>query len=287
MSRRSKIDNFRAWSAEHVGFYKGLVAFVILSLVFVAFRAILHIYYFGGNFFGIEVPAEVVEKVEVFPASEESKLKGFIQVKEGDFYFSKSHGLFGTDFLDARNKCLDKSPIYTELSILRDVSNTVKIVVSERTAIAKILRERDNSKVYYNLDKDAVVFPKYVKESLPVITGYSPTGDKPTIDLKNSLKHDRMIRAALEFVEAINEGYIKVNKRSIKRIDVSHPESIVCYDDEGRSIILAWNDMGNKTERGRKSLVAQVEGVLAAMNTEAGRNLKFFDASCIGKCPAR
>ena len=256
------------------------VTVVLLVAILLLLRSLLRLYFFGGNFFGMEIPEQKVDRIEISAgeAVPRSLLLEYLQIREGMPFFDPKEGLFAGDLGKRQAKVLKAAPALASLSISRNSSNVVCVVATERVPLAKF------DSLPFAIDKESVVFARYRGiEQLPVITGFSKKALTPGLQITSH----RMMAAALELLQCLEAGQSELRKGFLVSIDVSKIDYIKCEMTDGRRISLAWKEMGRGTETGRKWLVAQLDGYVQAIQRPSGRNCKEFDVTIPGRAFGR
>ena len=256
------------------------VTVVLLVAILLLLRALLRLYFFGGNLFGLEIPEQKVDRVEISAgeAVPRSLLLEYLQLREGMPFFDPKEGLFAGDLGRRQTKVLKAAPALATLSISRTSSNVVSVVATERAPLAKF------DSLPFAIDKESVVFARYRGiEQIPVITGFSKKALTPGL----RITAHRMMASTLELLQCLEAGQSELRKGFIVSIDVSKIDYITCEMTDGRRVKLAWKEMGRGTERGRRWLIAQLDGYVATIQDPRSRNYKEFDLTIPGHCYGR
>ena len=241
-----------------------LVAFLLLL------RGVLRLFFFGGTFFGMQIPEDKVTRIEttVGEAVPRQRLLEYLELQEGMPFFNPGEGLFANDLGRRQKKVLTAAPALASLSISRLSSNVVSVVATERAPLAKF------DSLPFAIDKEAVVFVRYSGiDQLPVITGFSTKALTPGLHITAH----RMMDATLELLQCLEHGQSELRKGFLVSVDVSKPDFLVCEFTDGRRILLSWKEMGRGTETGRKWLIAQLDGYVGIIQDPRSRNCKEFD----------
>ncbi len=246
-----------------------------LAVALFLLRGLLRLFFFGGEVFGIEVPAQKVGRIEITSGEAVPKhlLLEYLELREGMPFFDPEEGLFSRDLARRQGRVLKAAPALATLSISRTSSNVVTVVATERAPLAKF-----DSKPFA-IDREGVVFARYRGiEQLPVITGFSSSALSPGVRITSH----RMMAAALELLQCLEAGQSELRKGFIVSIDVSKIDYIRCEFTDGRRAKLAWKEMGRGTETSREWLIAQLDGYVTAIQNPRGRNLREFDLTIPG-----
>ncbi len=260
----------------------GVVA-AALVVVLLLLRGLLRLFFFGGEVFGIEVPAQKVGRIEITSGEAVPKelLLKWLEFNEGMPYFNPDEGLFARDLARRQTRVLKAAPALVALSISRTSSNVVTVVATERSPLAKF-KDKDEGKSLV-IDREGVVFRRPNVMQLPEITGYATEALYPG----DRITSHRMIAAALELLQCLEAGQSELRRGFIVSIDVSKIDYIGCEFTDGRHAMLAWKEMGRGTETSRKWLIAQLDGYVAAIQNPRGRNLREFDLTIPGHSSTR
>ena len=256
------------------------VTVVLLVAIILLLRGLLRLYFFGGDLFGLEIPEQKIERIEISAgeAVPRNLLLEYLQIHEGMPYFNPKEGLFVGDLGRRQTKVLKAAPALATLSISRISSNMVSVVATERVPLAKF------DSLPFAIDKMAYVFARYRGiDQLPVITGFP----KEDLSLGKPITSHRMMAATLELLQCLDAGQSELRKGFIVSIDVSKIDYITCEMTDGRRIQLAWKEMGRGLEKGGKWLVAQLDGYVATIQDPRSRTLKEFDLRIPGHCYGR
>ena len=249
----------------------------VLVAIFLLLRGLLRLYFFGGHIFGLEIPEQKVDHVEISAgeAVPRSLLLEYLQLREGMPFFDPREGLFASDLGQRQTKVMKAAPALATLSISRTSSNVVSVVATERAPLAKF------DSLPFAIDKESVVFARYRGiEQLPVITGFSKKALTPGL----RITAHRMMASTLELLQCLEAGQSELRKGFIVSIDVSKIDYLTCEMTDGRRIKLAWKEMGRGLEKGGKWLVAQLDGYVATIQDPRSRNCKEFDLTIPGHC---
>ena len=251
------------------------VAAVVLVACLLLLRGLLRLYFFGGHLFGLEIPEQTVERIEISSGEAVPKhlLLEYLQLREGMPFFDPKEGLFANDLGRRQDKVLRAAPALATLSISRAASNQIVIVATERSPLAKF------EELPFAIDKEAVVFARYRGiEQLPVITGYP----KKLLSPGMKITSHRMMASALELLQCLEAGQSELRRGFLVSLDVSKIDYITCKFTDGRRMKLAWKEMGRGTEKGRRFLIAQLDGYVATIQDPRSRGYKDFDFTIPG-----
>ena len=243
---------------------------VVLVGCLLLLRGLLRLYFFGGDLFGLAIPEQKVDRIDIASGEAVPKhlLLEYLQLREGMPFFDSKEGLFANDLGRRQERVLRAAPALATLSISRAASNRVVVVATERAPLAKM----DNTP--FAIDREAVVFARYRgTDQLPVITGFPQKTLSPGLKITSH----RMMAAALELLQCLEAGQSELRKGFLVALDVSKIDYITCKFTDGRRMQLAWKEMGRGTEKGRRFLIAQLDGYVAAIQDPRSRSCKDFD----------
>jgi hypothetical protein len=243
---------------------------VLLVAILLLLRALLRLYFFGGNVFGLAIPEQKVDRVEISAgeAVPRKLLLEYLQIREGMPFFDPKEGLFARDLGRRQKKVLEAAPALATLSVSRTSSNVVSVIATERAPLAKF------DSLPFAIDKESVVFARYRGiEQLPVITGFAKKALTPGLRITSH----RMMAATLELLQCLEAGQSELRKGFLVSVDVSKVDYLTCEMTDGRHVKFAWKEMGRGTEKGRKWLIAQLDGYVATIQDPRSRNCKEFD----------
>ncbi len=254
--------------------HRAAFRFISVTVLLVAFlfllRGLLRLFFFGGNFFGIQIPEDKVSRIEIMSGEAVPRhlLLEYLQLREGMPFFNPDDGLFANDLGRRQEKVLKAAPALASLSISRLSSNVVSVVATERAPLAKF------DSLPFAIDRESVVFARYRGiDQLPVITGFSKKALTPGLHITAH----RMMDATLELLQCLELGQSELRKGFLVSVDVSKPDFLVCEFTDGRRVLLSWKEMGRGTETGRKWLIAQLDGYVGIIQDPRSRNCKEFD----------
>lgn len=271
------------WSAvdvieDNAQLVSAILRIIVFVALLIAARALLRLYFFGGSFFGIEVPDAKIERIEVSAgdAIPPAMLLDHLRMREGMPVLDPREGLFADDLGRRQAKILRAAPALASLSLTRGHSNVLYVASTERAPLARF-----QSKFDYVIDRDAVVFVRHRGiESLPVVTGLAAQ-----VHPGERITQHRMLTAALELLKCLEDGASELRKGFLVSVDVSKQDYVTCEFTDGRVARLAWKHMG-RGDRGRKWLVAQLDGYVAAIQSPRSRGCRYYDLTIPGHCYA-
>ena len=93
-----------------------------------------------------------------------------------------------------------------------------------------------------------------------------------------------MARAALDLFEVLKDNTLPL---PIVDVDVSREDYLDCTMSDQRRVKLAWPRMGENDARSNRLLLAQLNGLAAAMNSARGQGRGTWDATLPGRAYAR
>ena len=188
-------------------------------------------------------------------------------------FFDPKEGLFARDLSKLRDKVFKAATPLATLSIFRTTSNVVSVVSTERIPLARFETEGNGRRTVL-IDREAVVFVGGNGiNQLPIITGYSEKALTPGLRISSH----RMIASALELLQCLEAGQSELRKGFVDSIDVSKTDYLICEMTDGRSIKLAWKEMGRCTDTGRKWLISQLDGYVKSIQNPSSRDRRVFD----------
>ena len=251
---------------------------VLLTAIILLLRWILRLYFFGGVFFGREIPVATVKHIEVSAgeAVPRQQLKHYLGLREGAPFFDPEKGLFANDLAKRQERILKASPALLALAISRSSSNTISVVSTERTPLAKF--ESATSPLV--IDREGVVFVRSRgTELLPIIKGYPRKALSPGLRITSH----RMVDAALELLETLNAGESELRRGFLVSVDVSKIDYLYCEFTDGRHLRLRWgDDTGLRTAKGHKMLIFQLNFYVATLQNPSSRGQNEFDLTILG-----
>ena len=181
--------------------------------------------------------------------------------------------LFAIDIAERRRVYMHDVPTIRSLTITRTLPDRLSVSLVEREPLARLARKP------LAVDRDGCVFVRYLGiETLPCISGYPPNSDVLGTQVTG------MTWAALELFELLKNHTLPLQ---IVDVDVSREDYLDCTMSDQRRVKLAWPRMGENDARSNRLLLAQLNGLAAAMNSARGQGRGIWDATLPGRAYAR
>jgi cell division septal protein FtsQ len=181
--------------------------------------------------------------------------------------------LFALDIAECRREYMHHAATIRSLTITRTLPDRLSVSLVEREPLARLARKP------LAVDRDGCVFVRYLGiEILPCISGYPADGLVPGARVAG------LAQAALELFELLKNHTLPLQ---IVDVDVSREDYLDCTMSDQRRVKLAWPRMGENDARSNRLLLAQLNGLAAAMNSARGQGRGTWDATLPGRAYAR
>ena len=181
--------------------------------------------------------------------------------------------LFAINIAECRRGYLQDAATIHSLTITRTLPDRLSVILVEREPLARLARKP------LAVDRDGCVFVRYLGiETLPCISGYPADG------LVQGTRVTGLAQAALELFELLKNHTLPLQ---IVDVDVSREDYLDCTMSDQRRVKLAWPRMGENDARSNRLLLAQLNGLAAAMNSARGQGRGIWDATLPGRAYAR
>ena len=190
-------------------------------------------------------------------------------------YFKLKEGmpLFAIDIDGRHGDFLRDAAAARELTIQRVLPDRIEMRIIEREPLARFARTP------LVVDAEGCVFPRRAGvELLPTIAGCDGLAIKP------GMRVHGMALAAVELLETLRVESVPLE---VVEIDVNHEDYIACTMSDQRHAKVAWDEMGECSERSAARLLIQLRGLAKSMNTERGRTSGRWDATVPGRAYAQ
>ena len=181
--------------------------------------------------------------------------------------------LFEIDISRRQQELLRDAATIRSLTITRTMPDRLSVSVIERQPLARLASRP------FAVDRSGCVFVRYHGiELLPCISGYNAGPAGPGARLEG------MATVALDLLDALKNNAIPLQ---IVDVDVSHEDFLDCTMSDQRRAKLAWTGIGDTGASSNRFLLAQLQGLATAMNSERGRERGTWDATVQGRAYAR
>jgi len=187
-------------------------------------------------------------------------LRGHLNVKEGS-------SLFALKLERTRRDLMSDLAIIKEMSIKRTLPDRLEIRIVEREPILRI----GYRKASYVVDNEGVVFCRYAGvDHLSAITGLDG------VVVEDGKQLSGMAQAAVNLIVALDMLELSM---PIVSIDVSRDDYLMLIFTDQRRVKLSWENMEKKGEEALEPLFDRLLKLSRVINSEAGRNIRMFDAT--------
>ncbi len=228
----------------------------------VGLRMVLRWLFIENSRFNIvKLEIEVADNAVITPAL----VREYTQVKEG-------MNLFEVDISAIREDFMLRAPNVKSMEISRRVPETLKIKIDERVAIGRVGRYGE-----MGIDREGVVFGlKAGSRALPRIIGHSG-GD-------NGFRPGNRLcgweYAAVQVLSVCDDPRFGVY---IENINVSNSDYLVLNLTGGKTVKMAWEDMGEPTMRSRSRLQKKLGRLSRVLQSDEGKRKSRFDCTFEGR----
>ena len=181
--------------------------------------------------------------------------------------------LFAIDIRASQREILEDCTTVRSMTIRRKLPDRISVSLVEREPLARLARKT------LAVDSGGCIFPRYLGiDTLPCISGY------PDERIVPGARVAGLAPAALELLELLKDRTLPL---PVVDVDVSREDYLDCTMSDQRRVKLAWPRMGANDARSKRMLLAQLEGLAAAMNSDRGQGRGFWDATLPGRAYAR
>jgi cell division septal protein FtsQ len=179
--------------------------------------------------------------------------------------------LFAVDLVRARDELMREQPSIREMTLVRRLPDRMEIRIIEREPLARI----GNRATGLVVDVDGFVFHRYVGvETLPVIVGLDG------VTVQAGVRLTDMAQAAVCFVAALERQSFRL---PVTMIDASREDYLLLSLADQKQVKLAWEGMEKSSYGSAELLRKRLVELSRAVNSEAGRNRRMWDATVPGR----
>jgi len=193
-------------------------------------------------------------------------------------HFSLTNGvnLAHIPFASLRGRLLQDMPNIKDVKISRHLPNHVRIEVTERVPVVRVIGSGANAAASNAADRDGVVFwyPRRDTALLPIIREAKKNTSPPGTQLTG------MARAALLLLEEATAPEFSVLK--IQEVDTFKPDYLFATLGDSSRAKIAWIDMEKPTKASRASLTNQLTRLTKAIKTNLAAGTKLWNATDLG-----
>jgi len=176
------------------------------------------------------------------------------------------------DFEQKREDVLRRIPNLKSVSIVRTMPDKVAVVTEERSPIAQLNLRGRKSATGKVVDAEGMVFlHQHGTRLLPVIRETKAPGTSCGNRLTGTA------RAALQVIETCRDP--ELQSLGILEVDVSKPGYLLATLGDYSFAKIAWEDMGETSEKARKSLVRQLTLLSRTIRSRIGEGSTIWNAT--------
>lgn len=176
-------------------------------------------------------------------------------------------------FAALRERLLKDVPNLRDVKISRHLPNFVRVEVSERVPVVRVIGSGANASPNNAADREGVVFwyPRRDTALLPVIREAKKNTSAPGNRLTG------MALAALQLLEEATDPTFAVLK--IQEVDTFKPDYLFATLGDSSRAKIAWEDMEKPTKASRISLTNQLARLSKAVKTNLAAGTKLWNAT--------
>ena len=183
-------------------------------------------------------------------------------------------------FATLRERLLKDVPNLRDVKISRHLPNFVRVEVSERVPVVRVIGSGANASSNNAADREGVVFwyPRRDTALLPIIREAKKNSSVPGDRLTG------MAFAALQLLEEAADPAFATLK--IQEVDTFKPDYLFATLGDSSRAKIAWEDMEKPTKASRISLTNQLTRLTQALKTNLAAGTKLWNATDLS-LPAR
>lgn len=179
--------------------------------------------------------------------------------------------LFTVDLSRARDELMREQPSIREMTLVRKLPDCMEIRIIEREPIARI----GNRATGLVVDADGFVFHRYVGvATLPAIVGLDG------VAVQDGVRLTGMAQAAVCFVASLERLNFRL---PVMMVDASREDYLLLTLIDQKQVKLAWEEMEKEANGSVENLRKRLIELSRAINSEAGRNRRMWDATVPGR----
>ena len=176
-------------------------------------------------------------------------------------------------FAELRKRLIRDTPNLRDVKIVRTVPDKVRIEVSERVPVVRVIGAGANANPNYTADSEGKVFwhPRRYTTLLPIIRESGK--DTPSAGARLS----GMSMAALRLLEEASDPEFAVLK--IQEVDTFKQDYLFATLGDSSRAKIAWEDMESDTKASQASLRRQLTRLSQAMKSNVASGTKLWNAT--------
>jgi len=179
-------------------------------------------------------------------------------------------------FAELRERLIRDMPNLRDIKIVRTVPNRVRIEISERIPVVRVIGAGANANPNYTADSEGKVFwyPRRDTTLLPIIREVKKNTSTAGASLSG------MSMAALRLLEAASDPEFAALK--IQEVDTFKQDYLFATLGDSSRAKIAWEDMESNTKASRESLHRQLKRLSQAMKSNVAAGTKLWNATDYG-----
>jgi hypothetical protein len=179
--------------------------------------------------------------------------------------------LFAVNLTRTRNELMREQPSIREMTLMRRLPDRIEIRIIEREPVARI----GNRAAGLVVDREGFLFHRYVGvATLPAILGLEGVA----VDSGKRLAD--MPQAAVDLITALDRAPVRL---PLVTVDVSREDYLLLTLADRKQVKLAWEGMEKNGGASHEALRRRLAELSRAINSEAGRNRRLWDATVPGR----
>ena len=176
-------------------------------------------------------------------------------------------------FTTLRERLLKDTPNLRDVKITRHLPNSVRVEVTERVPVVRVIGSASNASPNNAADRDGVVFwyPRRDTALLPIVRDAKKRTSSPGERLTG------MSLAALQLLEEAADPEFAA--LSIQEVDTFKPDYLFATLGDSSRAKIAWEDMEKPTKSSRASLRRQLSRLTKAIKSNVAAGTKLWNAT--------
>lgn len=179
-------------------------------------------------------------------------------------------------FAELRERLIRDMPNLRDVKIVRTIPNRVRIEISERIPVVRVIGAGANANPNYTADGEGKVFwyPRRDTTLLPIIREAKKDTSTPGAKLSG------MALAALRLLEEASDPEFAILK--IQEVDTFKQDYLFATLGDSSRAKIAWEDMESHTKASQTSLRRQLKRLSQAMKSNVASGTKLWNATDYG-----
>lgn len=179
-------------------------------------------------------------------------------------------------FAELRERLIRDMPNLRDVKIVRTIPNRIRIEISERVPVVRVIGAGANANPNYTADSEGKVFwyPRRDTTLLPIIREAKKDTSTPGAKLSG------MALAALRLLEEASDPEFATLK--IQEVDTFKQDYLFATLGDSSRAKIAWEDMESHTKASQSSLRRQLKRLSQAMKSNVAAGTKLWNATDYG-----